>query len=156
MRTTLTIAAGLVFAVSPLAQASQDNPPATRYGIEIRPKKYPQGTPKEALTSVLAAIEENKIAYLLAHLADPEFVDKRVKDSHRGNFDEFVKETSTKIADNPSGVKELQQFLNSGEWQENGNSAAVKLKDFKDRQIFFRKIGNRWFMENKQKEESKK
>jgi len=156
MRTALSIVSGLVFTLSVLALTTQDPQSATRFGIEIRPKKYPQSTPKEALTSVLASIEENKIGYLLAHLADPDFVDKRVKDSHRGNFDELVKETSTKIADNPSGVKELQQFLNAGEWQESGNSAVVTLKDFKDRQIFFRKIGNRWFMENKQKEESKK
>jgi hypothetical protein len=47
----------------------------------------------------------------------------------------------------------LEQFLKAGNWEEAANTATVKLKDLKDRQVFFRKIGNRWFMENKQKEE---
>jgi hypothetical protein len=153
MRMALTVALLAVLSASLLAQAPQEKGSGKRYGIELHLKKFPQTTPKETLASVLLAIQEKNFAYLVAELADPDFVDKRVKDNHGGSFDEFVKEASTKIADNPSGVKELEQFLQSGEWEETGNSASVKLKDFKDRQVFFRKVGDRWFMENKQKAE---
>ena len=152
MRTAFTLALLAVLSTSLLAQA-QEKGSTKRYGIELRLKRFPQSTPKETLASVLLAIQEKNFPYLLAELADPDFVDNRVKDNHGGSFDEFVKEASTKIADNPSGVKELEQFLQAGEWEETGNSAAVKLKDFKDRRVFFRKIGDRWFMENKQKAE---
>jgi len=153
MRVGLTVLLSAVLSASLLAQAPQEKGSAKRYGIELRLKKFPQSTPKETLASVVLAIQERNFAYLLAELADPNFVDKRVKDNHGGSFDEFVKEASMKIADNPSGVKELEQFLQAGEWEETGNSATAKLKDFKDRQVFFRKIGDRWFMENKQKAE---
>jgi hypothetical protein len=149
----LTIATCAVLATGIRAQGVREGAPPGRYGIEARLKKYPQGTPKEALASVLAAIEENNFSYLLAHLADPEFVDKRVKEVHRGQFDELVKEISAKIIDSPASVKQLEQFLKAGDWEDKGNTAVAKLKDLKDQQVFFRKIGNRWFMENRQKEE---
>src|SRR6516164_6015386 len=102
MRVGLTVLLSAVLSASLLAQAPQEKGSAKRYGIELRLKKFPQSTPKETLASVVLAIQERNFAYLLAELADPNFVDKRVKDNHGGSFDEFVKEASMKIADNPS------------------------------------------------------
>jgi hypothetical protein len=137
------------------AQAPKDTPPR-RYGIEANLRDYPQETPKETLASVLQAIERGRINYLLAHLADPAFVDNRVKVVYGGDFEELVRETTSKLADNPNSVKELQRFLKEGEWEAGDTSASVKLKDTKDRQVFFRKIGRRWFLENRQKSEPAK
>jgi hypothetical protein len=67
-----------------------------------------------------------------------------------------VRETTTKLADNPAGVKELQRFLKEGEWEGGDTTATAKLKDVKDRQVFFRKIGSRWYLENRQKPEPPK
>jgi hypothetical protein len=153
MLRAFTTAAWVLLPAILLAQASQEKVATNRYGIELRPKKYSQQTPKGTLASVLAVIEAHDIAYLMAHLADPDFVDKRVGENHQGRFDGLVAETKIKIEDNPSSVKELEQFLRAGEWQESGTAASVRLKDLKDRQVFFRKIGDRWFMQNKQKEE---
>ena len=47
----------------------------TRYGISPNPEFYPQGTPKEALTTAAALMEKGRYAYLLAHVMDPAFVD---------------------------------------------------------------------------------
>ena len=141
--------------VGVLAQEAKQAPPR-RYGIEANLRDYPQETPKETLASVLRAIERRRINYLLAHLADPTFVDKRVKEIYGGDFEELVRETSRKLADNPAAVKELGRFLKEGEWEGGDTTASVKLKDLKDRQVFFRKIGRRWYLENRQRPEAAK
>jgi len=137
------------------AQAPKQAPPP-RYGIEANLRDYSQETPKDTLASVLRAIERGRINYLLAQLADPAFVDQRVKTVYGGDFDELVRETTAKLADNPTAVKELQRFLKEGEWEGGENSANAKLKDVKDRQVLFRKIGTRWYLENRQKPEPAK
>jgi hypothetical protein len=125
--------------------------PAKRYGVFVDLRRYPQATPKETLASVLAAIEQKRFDYLIAHLADPDFVDERVKQL-KGDFDEVVREARTKYTDNPEAVKLLQRFLKEGEWEGGeGNTASVQLKDVKDRRMFFRKVDTRWFLENRQK-----
>src|SRR5438874_1381611 len=62
------------------AQTGDKSKAAPRYGIDLDAKKYPQSNPKEALGSVLKAVGEKEFAYMLAHLADPDFVDSRVKE----------------------------------------------------------------------------
>lgn len=136
-------------------QEAKEIPPR-RYGIEANLRDFPQETPKETLASVLRAIERGRINYLLAHLTDPGFVDKRVKEVYGGDFDELVRETTRKLADNPAAVKELGRFLKEGEWEGGDTTASAKLKDVKDRQVFFRKIGRRWYLENRQKPEPPK
>lgn len=72
-------ATGLVASPSAAQQKMPDPdevPP--RYGQQFKPKVYPQGTAKEALASVLAAVEKGDYAYLAAHLLDPAFVDARL------------------------------------------------------------------------------
>jgi hypothetical protein len=136
--------------------AQEANTPPRRYGIETNLRDYPQETPKETLASVLRALERGRINYLLAHLTDPAFVDKRVKEIYGGNFDELVRETTRKLSDNPAVVKELRRFLKEGEWEGGDNTASAKLKDVKERQVFFRKIGRRWYLENRQRPEPPK
>src|SRR5438552_17204398 len=58
--------------------------PAARYGIAPDLKTFPQATAKEALASVLKAVEAKRFDYLVAQLADPEFVDDRVKRLYAG------------------------------------------------------------------------
>jgi hypothetical protein len=145
----------LVWVVGVSAQAPKEAPPR-RYGIEANLRDYPQETPKEALASVLRAIERGRINFLLAYLADPAFVDNRVKVVYGGDFEELVRETTTKLANNPNAAKELERFLKEGEWEGGESSAGAKLKDVKDRQVFFKKIGPRWYLENRQKPEPAK
>jgi hypothetical protein len=147
----LAVLSGIIWACFTVPGATQETKPAGRYGIEPRLQTFPQNNPKEALASVLAAIEAKRIPYLLAQLTDPDWVDKRVKEIYGGRFDELVAETSMKLADNPAAVKELRRFLKEGEWDEGENAASAKLKDVKNRQVFLRKVGTRWFLENRQK-----
>lgn len=143
----------LIAAICLSGVVAQDNKSTKRYGVEVELDFFPQDSPKAALESVLKAIERKRIAYLLAQLADPKFVDERVK-SYGGNFEELVTETTKKLKDDPAAVKELRRFLKEGEWEGGDTTASAKLKDVKDRQVFLKKIGERWYLENRMKAEA--
>ncbi len=147
MRWAVTFMVGMLGTAAALGQ---DAKPPTRYGVVAIFNKYPQGTAKEALASVLRAIDAQHVDYLLAHLTDPAYVDQRVK-GYGGKFEELVEESRTKLAGNPAAIKLLRRFLTAGEWEEGEGTATVKLKDVKDQQVFFKRIDKRWYMENRMK-----
>src|SRR5262245_17927321 len=60
------------------------DPLAKRFGYDVNENRYAQKSPEDALKSVIAAIESKKIDYLVAHLADPAFVDTRIKEYVKG------------------------------------------------------------------------
>jgi hypothetical protein len=130
--------------------AAADGPkPDARYGVEVDLKTYPQATPKEALASVLKAADAGKFDYLAAQLADPAFIDDRVKSVLAGSFAEQVKDTRARL--DPPALKQLHRFLDEGEWTTDDASASVRLKDLTDRAVFFRKIDGRWYLEHRSK-----
>jgi hypothetical protein len=62
--------------------AAQEEPAAKlakRFNFTFEAGLYPQQTPQEALQSIIKALDTKKIDYLLAHLADPRFVDDRIE-----------------------------------------------------------------------------
>ncbi len=148
------VAVGLLLALV-TAAAPQGAAPPKRHGVEADLKAYPQGEPREALASVLKAVENKRVDYLLAHLADPDFVDRRVKDNG-GKLDELLKETTAKLLGDPGAAKQLARFLKEGEWQTTETTACVRLKDVPDRSVCLRKIDGRWFMQNRYKPETEK
>ena len=156
MRWSLALLIGLCCSHTGFGQEPKEESPPARYSVVAIVAKYPQSTPKETLASVLSAIEEKRIDYVLAHLSDPTFVDDRVKKVHGGSFDEFVKETTTKLHDNPAIVKEMTRFLKEAEWEGGESTAVARHKEIKDKEMYLKKVGNRWFLENKQKPEAKK
>jgi hypothetical protein len=120
-----------------------------RYGIEADLKTYPQTTPKETLASVLKAVENKRIDYVVAQLADPAYVDERVKKTFGGKFEEQVNDTRTRL-DGPT-VKLLERFLKDGDWVGKESPISVLVKDVKDRAVTFVKVGDRWYMQNSDK-----
>ena len=134
---------------------AQDDKPMPRHGVNPDLETYPQATPKETLASVLKAINAKRMDYLLAQLADPDFVDQSVKTAD-GKFDDLVQEATAKLSADPTAVKELLRFLKEGEWEASDTAAAAQLKDIKDRRVFMRKIDNRWFLQNQQKPSAEK
>lgn len=165
---------------------TQDKPVPARFDVLHNPELYPQGTPQEALASVLGAVSRERYDYLVAHLLDPEFVDGRVAafqpyfDRVAGeqitatgagaalkgpDLDRRVREVGTrlnvkhlaeqvrlKLADEPDNLKELKRFAREAEFKEAGDTAAATLKDVKDRALYFKKVGGRWFLENRKDE----
>jgi hypothetical protein len=129
--------------------AAADDAKAIRYGIAPDPVAFPQKTPQETLTSVLKAADAGRFDFLAAQLADPAFIDDRVRRLYAGRFADQVDDTRTRL-DAPT-LALLRRFLKDGTWQINKESAVVTLKDVPDRLVAFRLLGSRWFLEHKSK-----
>jgi hypothetical protein len=70
-------------------------------------------------------------------------------------FKQVVREVKEKLGEDPEAVKELKRFARDGTIAETGDGATIALRDVKDRKVFLKKAGNRWFVENKQADEGK-
>jgi hypothetical protein len=145
------VSAGLVVFASVAALAA--DAPAKRFGVEADPKTFPQGTPKEALASVLKAIELKRADYVVAHLADPQFVDRRVKET---SHDDLLAETTAKLVSDPATAKQLRALLEKGKWDEDGDSASVAPPEGAERMASFRKADGRWFLKQPYKKPTPK
>jgi hypothetical protein len=127
-------------------------PPGTegvRYGIAPDLKTYPQATAKEALASVLKTVDAGRFDYLVAQLADPAWLDDRVRRLFGGRFAEQVEDTRARL--DPGTVKLLRRFLQDGEWMTDKDQESVRLKDVSDRGVFLCKKGDRWFLQHRSK-----
>ena len=153
MRIGVALGVGAILLTVLHGQARQEDQEPIRQGIHADLKSYPQTAPQEALGSALTAIDKGRIDYLLAQLTDPDFVDQRVKQVYGGDFDEFERETRTKLNDSPETVKVLRRFQKDGDWETQEDKASARLKDIPDRMVFMRKIGKRWYLENRQRPE---
>ncbi|MCS7270477.1 MAG: hypothetical protein NZ703_05275, partial [Gemmataceae bacterium] len=83
-RARLVLGLGLV-CLWPMVAGAQPPPAAEkidtrRYGIALNTRLYPQDNPKAALQSLLTALEKKQYAYAVAHLLDPDVVDKRINE----------------------------------------------------------------------------
>ena len=160
----------LLLALSTAPTTAQDDekkaPPKDlpRYGFDYVPTLYPQKTPKEALTSIVKAIDQQRVDYLLAQLADPIYVDAQVAE-YRPQFaknkpdartflafDRLVQDTVAYYLSDPLLVRELRLFARDGAWEVNDDAATGVHKDVPARKMFLRRIGERWFLENRQQE----
>ncbi len=150
-QTVLLLMGILGFMVASETLAQQAKEPPKRFGIEADLENYPQAEAKTAFASVLKAIDNKKIDYLLAQLSDPQWVDERVQKVHGG----AVKETTELLTQEPTTVEELRRFLREGAWSENDTEARVTLKDIPDRQVSFRKVETRWYLKNEKKAKDK-
>ncbi len=155
MRFLLALGLALVSACEVRAQLNDDDKAPARYGVEPNPRLYPQGSAKQTLASVIDAYENKRLPYVAAYLAAPAWVDQRVRDVHQGDFDAFVKVMATKYADDPKMLEDMKRFLKEGDWEGGETTAVVKLKEVKDRQMSFRKIGKLWYLDNKLKPDEK-
>jgi hypothetical protein len=140
----------LLFAVAFLFTANfADETPGKRYGVATDLKTYPQSTPQETLASIIKAIENKRIDYLVAQLADPPYIDERVQRLYAGKVEAQIDETKTKM--DAAALKLLQRFQKDGECKSDKDSAIVQLKDNKERAIHLRRVGERWYLLNNSK-----
>ena len=150
-----------------LAAAGQDqeekaDPLVRRYNLDFSPTLYPQKTPQEAMKSVVKAMDARRTDYLLAHLTDPMFVDKRVAEYTQryteGSadaktllaFNRLIAETEQHFRADPPLVKELRQFAREAEWEEKEDIVIGTAKAVPARKVFLRRVGERYFLENRQ------
>jgi hypothetical protein len=159
-------AACLIVAALAWSAAAQE-PPAKpgkltkRFGYDFIAELYPQKTPQEALQSIVKAIETKRVDYLVAHLADPQFVDPRIveyKALYQGGeagravlaFDRLVRETTLHFQEDPVLLKELRLFAKEAEWEGKEDETVGTLKKGSPRRVYLRKAEERWFLQNRQ------
>jgi hypothetical protein len=164
MRVLIAFLVGLTTLGSAAALQAGKDKTVKHFGIDLNLERYPQNTPKEALASVLKTLDDSRVDYLLAHLADPEFVEAKLK-IYRTQlppsvkpearevlaFQRLVKVTTEHFRDDPTRVKELQRFAKDGEWQADDAKASVSLKANPARKVFLKKVQGRWVMEDREK-----
>ncbi len=154
-----------LFATTGAQPAGKDKDKAViRFRIEADFERYPQKTPQEALASVLKALEDKRIDYLLAHLADPAFVQAKLKvlksqmpralaDESKDTlaFQRLVKATTEHFQDDPSKVRELGRFARDGEWDADDKLALATLKALPTRKVYLKKVDGRWHLQDRDK-----
>ncbi|QVL33394.1 hypothetical protein KIH39_05635 [Telmatocola sphagniphila] len=152
MRSVATIIM-LVLASLPLAaqEKKEKEIVQTRFGVLPNVELYPQSEPKELLNSVVKALQQGRVEYLLAHLTDPSFIESRMRNSN-ASFSELVEVAKAKLKEDPDLYRSIRIIAREGELAEQGDVAMFSQKDFKDRKIFVVKIGQRWFIRNERTE----
>ncbi len=209
MRTAFVVALLLGSVALAGAQPGKDPPPVViskdpepRYNVRARVKQFPQGTPKEALKSVLAAVEQNDYAYLVAQLLDPKFGDAaaterakefvpgaeaqlaQLREFQRANaakidpasrvpldpvafravaankarelgFKQLLKDVEQKLIDDPQVLKDFRKIAREGSFADADPAASATHPDVKGRALYFKKVGDRWYLENRLGEEKK-
>src|SRR5262249_20229559 len=150
MRIGLWSLIGLIGVVALAAQDGADKATTKRFGIEADLKTNPQAAPKETLASLLKAVDAKRVDYILAQLADPDWVDRRVKELD-GGFTALLEESASRLTGDPGTVKRLKKLSVDGEWKIDADTAVVQLKDIEESALFFRKSAGRWFVENRKK-----
>src|SRR5262249_4898463 len=91
--------------------------------------------------------------YIVAQLADPQFVDRRVKET---GHDELLAEATAKLVDDPGAAKQLRALLEKGTWEKEGATATVGLKEGSDRTVTFVRSEGRWFLQQPYKKPAPK
>lgn len=70
----------------------------------------------------------------------------------RLNFQDLTGIVRRKLGDDPDHLKEMRRLLRDGEFKVSGETATAVLKDAKDRALYFKKVKDRWFLENRKDE----
>jgi hypothetical protein len=70
-------------------------------------------------------------------------------------FKLLVREVTSKFVDDPETVKALRRLYREGSFTD-GDPASATHPDIKNRTLFFKKLGDRWVLENRLAEEPKK
>jgi hypothetical protein len=162
MRIWLTVLGLFVAGAFSDAQDEVKKKAMVRFGFEVDEITYPQQNAKDALKSIVVAIDRKRVDYMLAQLVDPAYVDYWIEQYKRDfvlgkeegrrllAFDRLTKETNQHFQNDPLVVKELRVFVRDAKWTDEGESALATVDSIPARKVFLKKIGERWFLENKQ------
>jgi hypothetical protein len=71
-------------------------------------------------------------------------------------FKQLRSDVELKLRDDPQALKDMKKILRDGTFTDEGGGAKAVHPTVPDRVLYFKKIGDRWFLENRQTEEPKK
>jgi hypothetical protein len=156
----------LILTLSCLCSTAQDEKekkkPPRRFGFDVDEITFPQQKPEDAMQSIAKAVDRKKIDYLLAHMVDPLHVDywvDRYKESFtQGSdegkrllaFDRLVRERTDYLQNDPLIARDLRIFAREAKWEVTEDLAIGTTEKVPARKVFLRKLGERWFLDNKQ------
>lgn len=84
---------------------------------------------------------------------EPKEFDEHVKaEAKVRGFKATIEDVRKKFDGDLNILKEMKRYLRDGEFITIGDTAKVTLKDVKGKGIFFVKVNNRWFVEDRQEE----
>lgn len=72
-----------------------------------------------------------------------------VSRSREQAFKQLVRDVEEKFLDDPQALKDMKKLWRDGAFVDTETGAKVSHPDIKDRALYFRKIGDRWFLENR-------
>ena len=136
--------------LAPALGQNREPPPPPRYGIDADldalPARLAQGRPGVRPQGD----RRRRFDYVVAQLADPDFVDKQVAGRRRQV--RWVRRPMTdRLTDDPEPSGNCGGSRRKANSNVTGDAAIVSHKDVKGRQVYLRKIGSRWFLEDRQK-----
>ena len=83
--------------------------------------------------------------------SDPSLFADVVKEEARNRAFKFVvKDIRQHLAEHPEYLKDFKRFLRDGQFSDGGETANATLRDLKDKQLNFKKVANRWYVEDRQ------
>jgi hypothetical protein len=79
-----------------------------------------------------------------------------IERSRERAFKQLIRDVDQKLLDDPQALKDMKKILRAGTFAEEGAGIKATNPLVKDSALYFKKIGDRWFIENRQAEEVKK
>lgn len=152
----------ILLCLTSAAQDEKNKAPPRRFGFDVDETTFPQSKPEDAMKSIATALDRKKVDYLLAHLVDPLHVDYWVDRYKEGftqgsenarkllAFDRLVKERTEYLQNDPLIHRDLKIFSRDAKWDVNDDLAIGTNEKVPARKVFLRKMGDRWFLDNKQ------
>ena len=70
----------------------------------------------------------------------------------RLNFRNLADEMRRKAAEDREALADMKRFLRDAVFEETGDAATGRVKDIKDRAVYFKLIDGRWFLENRRED----
>ena len=77
-----------------------------------------------------------------------------VQESRKQAFQQLARDVGLQVQEDPESFKGLRRILADGKFEDTATGAKATHPDVKFRTLYFLKIGDRWFLENRQEEPS--
>lgn len=75
-----------------------------------------------------------------------------VEESRKEGFKQLARDVAQKVLDDPESFRDMRKLLLSGKFEETPTGVKVTHADVKFRALYLQRIGDRWFLENRQEE----
>jgi hypothetical protein len=97
-------------------------------------------------------VAAEQIATTGQNLGGRELQERIIDVGTRLNFRNLADEMRRKAAEDREALAEMKRFLRDGVFEETGDTAVGRVKDIKDRAVYFKLIDGRWFLDNRKED----